>query len=134
MLNNKTAVGRIAQMLCGVLLAITILSPVLDISFRGITDYFDDLSDEAQAFVNEGKIMSQESIDAIIKTRTEAYILDKANRMGLQIAVEVELDATNHSIPGGVVYTGTVSPYAKEILCGYVEDNLGITRENQKWK
>ncbi len=133
LLDNKSAIGRIVQMLGGILLAVTILSPVLNISFRGITDYFDDLSAEAQVLVTDGKIASQESANAIIKDRTEAYILDKANRMGLQIAVEVELDASNNSIPCSVVFKGSVSPYAKEILCGYVEDNLGITRENQKW-
>ncbi len=131
--DGKSAIGRIVQMLGGILLAVTILSPVLNISFEGITDYFDDLSANAQAYVDEGKYASQESVNAIIKERTEAYILDKANRMGLQIAVEVELDASDNSIPCGVVFTGSVSPYAKEILCGYVEDNLGITRENQKW-
>ena len=133
LIDNKTAIGRIVQMLGGILLAITIISPVLNISFRDISDHFGDLSAEAQQFVSDGKIASQESVNAIIKERMEAYILDKANRMDLQIAVEVELDATNNSIPCGVVFTGSVSPYAKEILCEYVEDNLGITRENQKW-
>ncbi len=133
LLDGKSAIGRIVQILGGILLAVTILSPVLNISFRGITDYFDDLSADAKSFVDEGKNVSDESVRAIIKNRTEAYILDKANRMGLQIAVEVELDASNNSIPCGVVFKGSVSPYAKEILCGYVEDNLGITRENQKW-
>lgn len=133
LLDNKSAISRIVQMLGGILLAVTILTPLLNISFHGISDYFVDLSDEAQQLVTDGKNATQNSVNAIIKDRTEAYILDKANRMGLQIAVEVELDASNNSIPCGVIFRGSVSPYAKEIICGYVEDNLGITRENQKW-
>ena len=54
--------------------------------------------------------------------------------MGLKIGVEVELDEAKYSVPSGVIFTGSVSPYAKEVLSTYVEDNLGIVRENQKWK
>ena len=133
LVDSKSGIGRIVQILGGILLAITIISPILNIRFRDIVNHFDDLSADAQSFVTDGKIASQESINVIIKNRTEAYILDKANRMGIQIAVEVELDATNNSIPCSVVFMGSASPYAKETLCGYVEDNLGITRENQKW-
>ena len=134
LLGKKTAIGAVVQLLGGILLAVAILSPLVNISFRGIADYFDDLNADAQQFVMEGKNASDDSAAQIIKSRTEAYILDKANRMGLQIGVEVELDEAKNWVPCGVVFTGTVSPYAKGVLGTYVEDNLGIIRENQKWK
>ncbi len=133
LLGNKTASGQIVKLLCGILMAITVISPLAKISFHNITNYFDGLTANAEQYVSEGKMAGQESIDRIIKSQTEAYILDKANRMGLEVAVEVELDAGNHSIPGKVKITGHVPPYAKTVLCDYIADNLGIAKENQQW-
>ncbi len=134
LLNEKTTTGQIAKLLSGILMVITILSPLTNISFRNVTNYFDGLSMESDAYVEDGKKAAQESIAEIIKSKAEAYILDKANRMGLEIAVEVELDDSDNTVPCGVTITGKLSPYAKEVMGTYLEDNLGIAKENQQWR
>ena len=53
--------------------------------------------------------------------------------MDLDISVEVVLDAANDQIPSTVAIIGNVTPYAKETLSNYIENTLGIRRENQKW-
>jgi len=58
--------------------------------------------------------------------------LDKANQMGLDISVEVSL-GEDDMIPNGIAITGTVSPYAKEVMETFMEDTLGIAKENQQW-
>ncbi len=133
LLGGKTASGKIVKLLCGILMAVTVISPLAKISFSNITNFFDTLSADAEYYVSEGKMAGQESINRIIKSQTEAYILDKATRMGLEVTVEVELDAGNHSIPGKVKIIGNVPPYAKTVLCTYIADNLGIAKENQQW-
>ena len=134
LLSKKTAIGRIVYLLSGILLAVTVIAPLGNITFHGVSDYWEKISDDAQKYVSEGTAMAENQKLDIIKTQTEAYILDKANRMGLQIAVEVELDDYKGNIPCGVVVSGTVSPYAKEQLGSYMEDTLGIAKENQEWK
>ena len=134
LLGKKTATGRIAYLMSGILVAVTVIAPLRNISFYGVTDYWDDLSYDAQKYVNEGMALAAKQRIDIIKSQSEAYILDKANRMGLQIAVEVELDGYNGNIPCGVVISGNVSPYAREQLGSYMEDTLGIAKENQEWK
>ena len=129
----KKANGKIIRILSGILLTTTILSPFKNISFRGISDWLNDISLDANAYVYEGKITANEQTSAIIKEYTEAYILDKAKNMGLDISVEVEL-SENDSVPCGITLSGEISPYEKSVLCDYLEDTLGITRENQKWK
>lgn len=131
-LDKKTATGKIAKMLSGVLMCITVISPLANISFKHITNYFDSLSVHADTYVEEGKNSAQSGIDEIIKSQTEAYILDKAKSMGLDVAVEVELDDDN-SVPCGVTIAGEVSPYAKGLMASYIEESIGITRENQRW-
>ena len=133
LVNQKTATGKIAGMLCSIFLTITALSPLVNIRFQSISDYFNDLSSDAEGYVEDGKSSARESTAGIIKMQTESYILDKASSMGLEISVEVELDDDNNSIPCGVSVSGNVSPYAKQMLSAFLEDNLGIAKENQKW-
>ncbi len=134
LLDGKTATGRIAYLLSGILMAVTVTAPIGNITFDGISEYWSGLSYDAQKYVSEGKAIAENQMVDIIKSQSEAYILDKANRMGLQIAVEVELDGHNGNIPCGAVISGNVSPYAQKQLGSYMEDTLGIAKENQKWK
>lgn len=134
LLAKSTLTGRIVHLLCGILMAVTLITPLGKISFQGVTDYWDDLSYDAQEYVNEGTSVAENQMRDIIKSQSEAYILDKANRMGLQITLEVELDEQNGNVPCGVVISGAVSPYAREQLCAYMEDTLGIAKEKQIWK
>ena len=133
-LNKKSVSGRMIHLLSGILMAVTVIAPLENISFRGVEDYWDNLSVDAQEYVSDGTAMAENQRIAIIKSQSEAYILDKANRMGLQITLEVELDENNGNVPCGVVISGAVSPYAREQLCAYMEDTLGIAKENQIWK
>ena len=133
-LNKKTATGRIAALVSGVLMAVTLIAPLGNIPFNGINYFWNDISDDASKYVQEGTAMAQKQQTDIIKSQSEAYILDKANRMGLQIAVEVELDGHNGNIPCGVIISGNVSPYGQIQLGSYIEETLGIAKENQKWK
>ena len=132
MLNKNSATGKLANILTGVLMCVTILTPLTRISFAQITDYFNALSMDADFFVESGKTTAQTETHAIIKSQTEAYILDKAKSMGLEVAVEVELD-DNNSVPCGVTITGAISPYTRRVMASYIEETIGISKENQRW-
>ena len=129
---NKSS-GKIMHILTGILMTITVISPLKKITFSEFSNYFDNISATAGIYANEGKSINQENTAAIIKQSTEAYILDKAKNMGLDISVEVELNE-NNSVPCGIMISGDVAPYERDILCDYIYDTLGITRENQQWK
>ena len=130
---EKTAIGKTVRLLGGILLSVAIIAPVTKISFDNIGNYFNDISLTAEHYAAQGEDSAKESMLRIIKDNSEAYILDKANGLGLEIAVEVEVGADD-MIPNGVTISGTVSPYAREVMGTYMEDTLGIPKENQKWK
>lgn len=134
LVNEKSSTGQITRMLSGILMTVTVISPLAHITFDNITGYLDGISVDAKGYSTEGNTDAQTEINKIIKTRTEAYILDKAASMGLEISVEVELDDSNDSVPCGVTISGAVSPYAKQVMGAYIADNLGISKENQIWK
>ena len=134
LLGKKTAIGRIAGLVSGILMAVTLLAPLGSITFNGISDFWNSLSEDANKYVLEGTSAAEIQKAEIIKSQSEAYILDKANRMGLQIAVEVELDGHNGNIPCSIVISGNVSPYGQTQLESYIAETLGIAKENQIWK
>jgi len=132
LLDEKSTMGQIVRLLGGILLSVAIIAPIKNISFQDITVYFDDIALEADVYREQGSAFAKESSQSIIKAQTEAYILDKANQMGLDISVEVSL-GEDDMIPNGIAITGTVSPYAKEVMETFMEDTLGIAKENQQW-
>ena len=132
LLDGQKSAGKIARILSGVLMTVVLLTPLKRFSFELIPSYLDDITADAQAYVDEGKLSAQQDTAALIKEHTEAYILDKAKTMCLDISVEVHLDDYN-SIPCGVTLSGKLAPYEKSVLCNYIEQTLGITEEYQQW-
>lgn len=133
LMDGKSTSGKMLRLICGVLMVITVLTPLTKISFDHIASFWNSVSVNAEGYVAQGEQEAKDARNAIIKERSEAYILDKANGMGLEITVEVELDDSNDSIPGQITISGSVSPYAKGVLSEYIADNLGIPKECQQW-
>ena len=46
--------------------------------------------------------------------------------------VEVILNHDDTPVPAAVIMKGSVSPYAKQILSSWLQDEMGIPRENQQ--
>lgn len=130
--DSKGSTGKMIKILTGILMTATILIPLKNFDSYKISGYFNFASMEANEYVEEGKKDFRNNVNDIIKSQTEAYILDKANSMELDISVEVELSDEN-SVPCGIRVTGSVAPYEKNILSDYIEETLGIPKENQKW-
>ena len=132
-LGEKSTHAAIIKMLAGIFLAVTVVRPLGDFRVGNLNDYFGDLNAGGEAAAASGIQMSQEAISSIIKSETEAYILDKAASLGVTLSVEVMVE--NGSVPqlSGVQLSGQVSPYARQQLSAMITDDLGIARENQEW-
>ena len=126
---NKAAI----RMLCGIFIAITMIDPLLEIRLPDISMSTGIISGEATAAAEEGRQAAVNAVGAIIKQRTESYILDKADAMGLELIVQVILDRENQRYPQCVRIQGTASPYAKRQLQLWISEKLGIAEEKQIW-
>ena len=133
LLKEKTSTGKMVNLLCGVLMSITILSPIASVSFQNITKFYDNTTFNADQYVNDGKLAAQESAANIIKSQAEAYILDKAAAFGATLDVEVLMPADGFHQPEGVVLYGDVSPYVKLQLQRIIAEEILITKEQQQW-
>ena len=73
----------------------------------------------------------QDALSAIIAEKTQAYIWDKANQLGLARRAEVTVTAGEGGIPlpsGAVIYGG----YSEE-LARCIQEEVGIPAENLIW-
>ncbi len=131
---SKGSGGALVRLISGILITITMISPLVNIRIQDFSDMFLEYSDSGRDYAQSGKEQAAMAMGEIIKQQTEAYILDKAACMGLDLEVEVTLSETDPIIPDTVMLKGQVSPYAKMQLISTIEDQLGIIREKQIWQ
>ena len=132
-MDKKGTMTAAVKMLTGLFMAVAVLSPWIHLrvnDFQDLTTYWEASASDAAA---QGEKMAQEATAAIIKQQTEAYILDKAASLELDIDVEVRLGSDNPLIPEKVIIRGSASPYGKGRLCQWIAEDLGIPEENQIW-
>lgn len=130
---GKKLPGSLIKLLCGVLMALVLLSPLMGISGTDLLALTGDYTDAANDAADMGKNAAALAWVDGIKTATEAYILDKADLYDASIAVEVTVRAGQPPVPGSVRISGRISPYGKKMLTEEIAQMLGIAEEDQVW-
>lgn len=130
---KKGASSAIIKLIAGIFLTVTVITPWTKLSFTDITEYAQTFTASAETAVSYGTAVAQEETAAIIKSRSEAYILDKATSLGLTLQVAVTVSDASPPLPESVVLTGKTSPYTKERLAHYIANDLGIPEADQTW-
>lgn len=126
-------VPSVLKLLTGLFIIYTVLSPWTKMQISDLSNYFSDLSLDALHAVDAGKESALKETGAIIKSQLEAYILDKASSMDLDISVHVELEHSQPPLPHSVQIKGNASPYTKKRMIQIITDELGIPKENLQW-
>lgn len=132
-MGKREPYGSVLKLLTGIFMTVTLVAPIIKVEFMDISSYLDNLSIEADRAVDYGQRAFDRSVADIIKSETEAYILDKAAFWELNLEVEVTLSESDPPIPESVLLKGSVSPYAKSQLSRCIADDLGISEDQQKW-
>lgn len=116
----------------GLLLALAILRPLAGGSWEGLEVETGGLTLRGEELAGAYRKNQQDAFSAIIAEKTEAYIWDKANRLGLVCTVSVAAAPGESGIPlpESVVIRG---PYSGE-LARWLEEEVGIPAEKQIWQ
>ena len=130
---GKGAVGIIVKLLCGIFLAYSIVKPVQQLELRGFEDITADFQQDAEQAVLWGENISADAWSESIRQGAEAYILEKAKAMNVDLAVEVELSEDEIPVPVAALLSGRVAPYAKAVLSDLMAQDLNIPKEKQVW-
>ena len=119
------------RLVSGLLLALAILRPLAGSGWDGLEAAAGNFSLQSEAQAEIYRKNQQEALSAIIEEKTEAYILDKANRLGLECTVQVTVAAGESGIPLPVSVTvrGAYSPALAECM----EEEVGIPAQKQFW-
>ena len=133
LVQKNTSAGMIIKMLGGIFLVITLISPLVKIRFDDLGVLWEQISAEGELLAQEGNDSTQEALSSVIKEDLEAYILDKADELGLTLKVTVQMDQHNAVMPQTVKLQGAASPYQKRLLSAFMEEELGITEAQQEW-
>lgn len=121
----------ILQLAAGVIMAITAIAPLGNWEIPDYLElpgmYLQNGYDAAAA----GEAFAMAAREQIIKEELEAYILDKANAIGCSIAVQVHM--TKEGYPDSVFIKGEIPESDRKRLENILEEDLGISKEQQEW-
>ena len=125
-------IKNVLKALCGMLMAIALISPLLNLE---LPNYSLNLA-KYKTMGEEIALAGQEEKDflsrSIIERECGAYILDKGRELGLNIAnvaVTVKWSGEGFWYPIECQIAGEYNSRLEEIIAG----ELGISKENQKW-
>lgn len=125
--------GAVVKMLCGIFMAVTVISPIAQLQLQDINVNLDQLTQEADLITQNGVSDSQQEQEAVIKQQLETYIIDKARKLETEIQVDLTLTQDELHLPQDIRIRGAVSPHNKAIIRQWINDELGIPEENQQW-
>ena len=133
LVGEKGTQGAMVKLIAGLFLAFTVIRPVADIRLDTLTDFTDLYTDAGVQAAAEGERMTKDALRSSIKAQTEAYILDKAAGLDLNLEVEVTVSQDEIPVPNAVRLSGKASPYAKSRLQEIITQEIGVDKENQLW-
>lgn len=131
--DEKSSGGKLLRLLGGLYLTIVVIHPVVGFDFGTLQSFFDELTPDTQAASEYGQELAQEQFSDIIKSKAEAYILDKAGLYPADVTVEVMICEEEIPVPESVIIRGVFSEDAKYDLQNMIEADLDIPKEHQTW-
>lgn len=120
--------------ICGLFLTFLVISPVRKMDVDWIWEQIDEIDMEAQRITTQAQEDTLHSIRDGIIQRTRAYILDEAEALGAEVCVVALALDEEKLIPVRVELQGNISPYHRRLLSDFLEEDLGIRKEEQIWK
>lgn len=127
------AAKEILRLLCGLFLTIVVIRPLIGLDLEKLTDWSLDRVPEGESMAALGENMARQAAAEIIKSETEAYILDKAAALNASLTVEVTVSGDDTPLPVAVTLRGEIAPNARQQLEHILQTELGIAKEDQQW-
>ena len=112
-------------------LILLLLRPVLGADLEHLELDFDHYQAAVEERQEELADTQTEAMASIIAEQTEAYILDKAGELGLEVTVRVETRTEGNGIP--VPWSAELTGSWSQALASALETELGIPAERQVW-
>lgn len=122
----------IVRMVCGILAVLAILRPLGEIPWEGVAASGIAFEQEIRQQAEFYRYDQEKVLAAIIAERTESYIWDKANELGMECAVRVEVSSGGACVP--LPDSVEIGAVYDPVLAEWIEEVVGIPAENQIWQ
>ena len=134
-LSPDGSVKKVTELLCGVMLAAILASPLLRADLPTLALSMAEYRRTAAELTQDAETAGKQLLREHIENQCAAYILREAHNLGAE-----ELRVTVHTkwrdenwVPYEARLEGTLSDSSKSALSAYMEAELGIVRERQYW-
>ena len=128
---QEGSLRNLLRMVCGVILTLSALSPLTELTFPDLSTFSDSYWEDGEAISAMGTDMAAEQTSERIQRQLEAYILDKAAALDAEIRPVMELN--EQGIPVSVRICGSCSDSVRRSLTAVITNDLGIPEEDQEW-
>jgi len=134
-LTPSGGVRKIGRLTGGLVLLIAVLKPVLTVDTaaleRSLTEHTQELSAYSAQLEEENKVLMK----SIIEEQSAAYIVDKAEALGISCAVQVEAGGDGElPVPWRVTVTGELDGEKREALTACIAADFAIPAERQSYE
>ena len=131
----KGAVKKTAVLAGSLLLILAALTPLARVNYDDMARSISRIQMEAETMRTGIEVGNRSLMAEIIKQNCEAYILDKAEEMGLALQAEITVSGgAGYPYPTAVTLSGAATAAQKQALTQYIAENLGIPAAQQEWK
>lgn len=128
---NKKAVALAG----GLIMILATVKPLAELTYQDVARQISEYQIKANELRSGIDIGSSEIMALIIQEQTEAYILDKALELGLDVQVEVITEKASDGWPYPVASTisGRLSESDIQRLSRILSEDLAIEPDRQEW-
>lgn len=133
LLHGSKVSHQIMKTVCGIAIAITVISPVMSFAPDGLPDTIQSINMDGKEIARRASEDSQNQLSEVITNNIQAYILSKASSYDCNLDVKISLDGDTHRIPVSVEINADVSPFIKKKIQDIIEAEIGIPKERQIW-
>jgi stage III sporulation protein AF len=125
--------GKAGRLVGGLVLMIATIQPLVSLDYDALAQSWAEISQTETGDTASLEQSNREVLKRIIEQQTEAYILDKAEELGVDCQVEVtyDWDEDGTAYPSRVRVISSAAQAELEQLADLMETELGIPRSCQ---
>lgn len=124
---------EITRLICGLVMSISVITPLRDYDFTALPNSVFDISFDANTLTEEGKDSARNAMAQIIKTEAETYIQNKAAELGVDLSATIRIREDDLPIPISATIYGEVTDSFRTLLEKILFSELGIAKEDIRW-
>ena len=136
-LTPKGRPRAVVGLVTGLVTIVALVAPILEFDYAAYVRNVNDFAFSLESRNQEWEVSQERVTSLIIRERSEAYILDKAESLGL-VGLDIEVATARNPAgwftPYRVWIVGEVSAAQQRALSEFLNGTFGIPAERQYWE